>query len=147
MIEGPSLLSFTGIEPVSYRVISREAHIAEKLHAYSYPRPPNSVNGRLKDLPDLALLATTEGLRADRIREAIRFTFERRRSHPIPTALADPPIEWRARYPAMAADNRLRWQTLDDVLAAARAFVDPMLGADNDASWDPGGWRWQLRSA
>ncbi|MCB9526867.1 MAG: nucleotidyl transferase AbiEii/AbiGii toxin family protein [Myxococcales bacterium] len=140
---GSDLLSFLGIEPVAYRVISREAHIAEKLHAYSYPRPPTSVNARLKDLPDIALLATTSGLRAGRIRAAVQFTFSRRGSHAVPSVLGEPPVEWVARYLAMAADNRLPWPTLDDVLVAARAFVDPILASNDDAEWDPIGWVWR----
>jgi len=142
-LAGSDALSFIGIEPIEYRVIPREAHLAEKLHAYSYPRPPDRPNARIKDLPDIALLATTPGLSAAAVREAIRFTFAYRSSHPVPPALADPPPDWRDRYAALAKHNGLRWQTLDDVYAAARAFIDPILADERDATWDPTTWTWQ----
>jgi hypothetical protein len=50
------VLAFAGIAPPTLRLYPIETHIAEKLHAYTMPRArPNS---RVKDLPDLALLAT-----------------------------------------------------------------------------------------
>ena len=52
------VLGFAGISPPALRVYPIETHIAEKLHAYTLPRKrPNS---RIKDLPDLALLATAQ---------------------------------------------------------------------------------------
>ena len=45
------VLAFAGIAPPTLRLYPVETHIAEKLHAYTLPRPrPNS---RVKDLPDL----------------------------------------------------------------------------------------------
>jgi hypothetical protein len=52
------VLGFAGIAPPTLRLYPIETHIAEKLHAYTMPRPrPNS---RVKDLPDLALLASAQ---------------------------------------------------------------------------------------
>jgi hypothetical protein len=56
IIVAEDVLAFAGIAPPTVRVYPIETHIAEKLHAYTMPRErPNS---RVKDLPDLALLAT-----------------------------------------------------------------------------------------
>ena len=56
-------LGFAGITPPTLRLYPIETHIAEKLHAYTLPRArPNS---RLKDLPDLALLAGVETARVE----------------------------------------------------------------------------------
>jgi hypothetical protein len=52
------VLAFAGIAPPTLRLYPIETHIAEKLHAYTMPRArPNS---RVKDLPDLGLLATAK---------------------------------------------------------------------------------------
>jgi hypothetical protein len=58
-------LGFADIAPPTLQLYPIETHIAEKLHAYTLPRArPNS---RLKDLPDLALLASVKSLDAKRV--------------------------------------------------------------------------------
>jgi Nucleotidyl transferase AbiEii toxin, Type IV TA system len=74
------------------RLYPIETHIAEKLHAYTMPR--TRPNTRVKDLPDLALLATTEPLEAARLRAALERTFAFRATHPLPTSLPNPPANW-----------------------------------------------------
>ncbi len=57
IVTGDDILGFAGIAPPSLRLYPVVSHIAEKLHAFTMPRPrPNT---RVRDLPDLALLATT----------------------------------------------------------------------------------------
>lgn len=75
-----------GIDPPTLRLCPVETHIAEKLHAYTMPRPrPNT---RVKDLPDLALLASIGALEASRLAEAFEqtFTFRCRRRCPSQTS-------------------------------------------------------------
>ena len=70
------------------------AHIAEKLHAYTMPRPrPNS---RVKDLPDLALLASIGALEASRLAEAPEQTFTLRKTHALPASLPGPNAAWES---------------------------------------------------
>jgi hypothetical protein len=47
----------------------------------------------------------------------------------------------------MAVANNLRWSTLDEVYAAARTFLDPVLESGVGATWDPESWLWQPREA
>jgi len=42
----------------------------------------------------------------------------------------------------MAKANDLRWSTLDEVYAAARAFLDPALQG-GEGIWDSKGWLWK----
>ena len=134
------VLGFAGIAPPTLRVYPVETHLAEKLHAYTMPRPrPNS---RVKDLPDLALLATAGPVDARRLRAALEQTFGFRRTHALPLALPEPPQTWAAPYATMARDEQLAWQTLAEVAAAARAFLDPVLAAEIAARWSPDEWRW-----
>ena len=80
-----------------------EFHVAEKLHAYSRVYAVGSVGStRVKDLIDLALIASGATLDAGRLRAAIETTFVRRASDELPTSLPRPPADWRVPYGRMA---------------------------------------------
>lgn len=133
-------LAFAGIAPPTLRVYPVETHVAEKLHAYTMPRArPNS---RVKDLPDLALIATAGAVEAGRLRAAIDQTFGFRRTHAVPGSLPAPPDTWEGPYATIAKEDQLRWPTLDEAFEAARAFLDPVLAGHGDAFWDPSVWAW-----
>jgi hypothetical protein len=135
------LLGFAGISPPVVRAYPVPLHIAEKVHAYTQPRlRPNS---RVKDLPDLAILAGLGALGSAELRAACEWTFAARGTHALPIALPAPPTAWDLPYAAMALADDLPWVTLTDVTAAVRAFLDPMLaGAGAAAVWHPDRWRW-----
>jgi len=138
-LRGRSDLGFIGIEPVECSVYPLVTHIAEKLHAYTVPRP--SPNSRIKDLPDLAILASLGPLDAGTLRSALQQTFLHRGTHDVPQALAKPREAWRLPYERLAQDNALPWKTLDDVHDAGARFLDPLLqGAGGH--WDPQAWGW-----
>jgi predicted nucleotidyltransferase component of viral defense system len=138
------LLGFAGIAPPRLPLYPIESHIAEKLHAYTLPRlRPNS---RIKDLPDLALLATIRRISARTLRAALLQTFQFRNSHAVPTQIPAPPPTWRTPYAAMARDADLAWATLDDVYLAARAFLDPVLSGDVERFWNPVAWAWSIQT-
>lgn len=140
VVTAEDTLGFAGIAPPTLRLYPIETHIAEKLHAYTLPRArPNS---RLKDLPDLALLAGVKPLESKRVRAALEQTFGFRKTHDLPATLPEPPATWAAPYAAMAAEDQLEWATLADVTAAARAFLDPVLGGSLDLIWDPARRAW-----
>ena len=140
VVRAEDVLAFAGIAPPSLRLYPIETHVAEKLHAYTLPRErPNS---RVKDLPDLALLASVRRLDARQLRAALEQTFDFRKTHTLPAALPAPLADWRTPYAAMARDDRLTWPTLDTVLESARAFLDPVLAGGLTATWDPAAWGW-----
>ena len=141
VVVAEDFLAFAGIAPPTLRLYPIETHLAEKLHAYTMPRVrPNS---RVKDLPDLALLATAQSIAAKRLRQALDQTFRFRKTHRLPTALPEPLAAWAVPYAAMAREDGLPWATLGEVTQAARAFLDPVLGGDLDATWEPEKWRWR----
>ncbi len=141
LVEARDLLGFAGVEPPKIQLYPIETHIAEKLHAYTMPRArPNS---RVKDLPDIALLATTGTIHRGRLRDALDTTFTFRNTHPLPPRVPQPPASWDTPYTTMARDDGLAWGTLDDVTKAASAFLNPVLAGSSVAIWDPSTWTWQ----
>lgn len=134
------LLGFIGIAPPALRLYPVVSHIAEKLHALTMPR--NRPNSRVRDLPDVALLATTGPIVGAKLRLALEKTFEFRATHPLPTSVPSPPSFWTEPYAKLAAENGLRWATLVRVTEAASTFLNPVLASGACGVWEPGGWHW-----
>jgi hypothetical protein len=144
IVTGDDFLGFAGMEPPRFLVLPAVTHIAEKLHAYTLPRP--TANDRFRDLPDLALLATArESLTCRRISAALVQTFEYRGTHDVPRSVPPPPPAWRDVYAEMASEHELEWKTLEEVFGAVTRFLDPVLAmadGDGDMDWDRGSWLW-----
>lgn len=142
-IDGSDFLSFAGVERARHRIYPRVVHISEKLHAYTLPRP--SENSRVKDLPDLALLAQIGPLESPSLRRALEATFAFRKTHALPTRLPAPPPSWTERYERIAKEDALAWPTIGNLEVAVRAFLDPIL-AGAEGVWNPEAWTWETRS-
>ncbi len=104
-VDGKDFFAFAGVPRARHRIYPRVVHIAEKLHAYTLPRPRE--NSRVKDLPDLALLAQIGPVEPAALRKALDATFAFRASHPLPTSFPPPPASWAARYATIARDDGL----------------------------------------
>ncbi|MBL8619406.1 MAG: nucleotidyl transferase AbiEii/AbiGii toxin family protein [Deltaproteobacteria bacterium] len=139
-VGGVDLLTFVGLPVPVFRAYPVATHVAEKLHAYTMPRPrPNS---RVKDLPDIALLATVAELDGASLLSAVHATFAHRATHAVPTSLPEPAPAWEPVYARMAGADDLRWRTLGELTDAARAFLDPAL-AGHQGRWDAATWIWR----
>ena len=139
VLRGTDFFEFAGISCTQYRVYPPETHIAEKLHAYTLPRPmPNS---RVKDLPDLALLALTRCFDSEVLRSAIHQTFTHRATHRVPTEVPDPPKTWGSVYERMATVDDLPWRSLEELTTVVRGFINPVLFG-HSGSWSPEAWSW-----
>lgn len=134
IVTGTRFFDFVGAKAAQHRVYPRVAHIAEKLHAYTLPR--RNENSRVKDLPDLALLAQTGDFTGIELRDAIDATFEFRKTHAVPSELPPPPTSWKRIYEKMAVADELAWSTIEQVFEAASTFLNPVLDG-TAASWDP----------
>lgn len=142
-LRGPDLLAFAEIAPVEVPAVPIEFHVAEKLHAYSRVHGVGSVGStRVKDLVDLALIATGVDMDAGRLRLAIETTFDRRASHELPASLPRPPADWRVPYGRMARTIGLD-ADLDAGFDSAARMLDPILGRTvQHGAWDPVGQTW-----
>jgi len=98
--------AFAEILPASVPMIPREQQFAEKLHAYTLPRA-GAVNSRVRDLVDMVLLIQSGTLDVSLVAEALRRTFDRRRTHPIPAVLEPPPLDWNTPFERLAEECQL----------------------------------------
>ena len=126
VIEGRDWLGFAGIASPSLYMIPREQQFAEKLHAYTLPRP-GAANSRVRDLVDMVLLIQSATLAHNKVTEAIRVTFERRKTHTLPNTLPVPPAEWQKPYEALARECGLSGQ-VEDAFEILRTFAEPIVG-------------------
>jgi len=126
VIEGRDWLGFAGIASPSLYMIPREQQFAEKLHAYTLPRR-GAVNSRVRDLVDMVLLIQSATLTRNKVIEAIRVTFELRKTHRMPGTLPAPPADWQKPYEALARECGLSGQ-VEDAFEILRTFAEPIVG-------------------
>lgn len=131
VLECRDWLSFAGIERCQVLMIPREQQFAEKLHAYTLPR--STPNSRVKDLVDLALLSGSGDLNSQRLLDALRLTFERRATHPMPAVLVAPPSDWQAPFQALAEECGLS-PNIGTVFARVRDFIEKLAATRKEAS-------------
>ncbi|MBA2556737.1 MAG: nucleotidyl transferase AbiEii/AbiGii toxin family protein [Chloroflexi bacterium] len=140
---GPDLLSFAEIEPVAAPSLPLELQVAEKVHAYTrgYGKQPVG-STRVKDIVDLALVASTADLDAARLGRAIRETFQRRSDHDLPQTLPPPPGDWEVPFRRLAGEIELM-ADLDSGHELAARLLDPILSGNVTAGrWDAAGQVW-----
>ncbi len=140
-IVAPDLLDFMGVPPAIVRAYPVTTHIAEKLHAYTQPR--DGRNSRIRDLPDIGLLAGYYPVRSAELTMAITATFHHRATHEPPSSLPHPPEFWNHSYPTMAAQDSLPWPDLQTLMQAVGAFLNPILDGTVASNWDPATWSWE----
>lgn len=138
----PELLGFAGIRATVIPCYPLTQQIAEKIHAYTRPRPIGE-GSRAKDLVDILLMAGLEEINAPVLFQAIQVTFDVRGTHPLPTRLPDPPFAWSATFRRMAEEVSLDYRALADAIQAARRFLDPVMQGNAAGAWNPTAWTWQ----
>jgi hypothetical protein len=144
VVFGEDTLSFAGIVPLKIHLYPPETHIAEKLHAYTLPR--SRPNSRIKDLPDLALLATVRDFDSSTLLAAIEQTFKHRSTHSVPVSVPEASEAWKMVYPRIAEGDGLQWHTLEEVTKAVQTFLNPVL-AGTKARWRAETWSWHDENA
>ena len=100
-------------------------------------------SSRIKDLVDIALIATTQEISGTALRVAVLAgTAHRNLTLPDSFAVPDEAV-WRRGYPQSAADVPGPTPTFDEAVALARALLNPVLKGPVSGSWDPvaGSWK------
>lgn len=91
-------LSFAGLAPHDIPALPLELHLAETLHALSFPRPEGRPNTRVKDLVDAMLLQRSGLPPLGALWDAVEATFVRRATHELPDAIEVPTDAWEVEY-------------------------------------------------
>jgi Nucleotidyl transferase AbiEii toxin, Type IV TA system len=140
---GPDLLSFAGIDPVAAPSLPLEVQVAEKVHAYTRGYGVDGVGStRVKDIVDLALVASTAELDAGKVRRAMSETFERRSGRALPAALPRPPADWAVPFGRLAGEIHLA-ADLDGGHQLAARLLNPILSGNvTTGRWDAVGQAW-----
>ncbi len=138
----PSMLAFADIAPVTILCYPITQQIADKVHAYTRPRA-SGVSSRVKDVIDVLLIARNQSFQRDALHRAIQTTFTFYQTHPLPSALSDPPSSWMAPYRKLIRVVDLPYSTPEEAVAAMRAFIEPALRYADDARWNPQTWTWE----
>ena len=112
-VEGRGFLDFAGIPAARIALYPVAQQFAEKVHAYTFPWQDRD-NTRVKDLVDLVLLLRSGQLKPERVKQALRATFEIRGTHSLPAQVPMPPLEWAEPYAALAGELGLPALTLEE---------------------------------
>jgi hypothetical protein len=91
----------------------------------------------------MALLATVQRSKSNRLPEALEQTFGYRDTHRLPAMLPAPPSTWSVPYAAIAREDQLTWRTLEQVTTATQQFLNPVLAGVLNVEWHPAAWRWR----
>lgn len=134
---GDDVLTFIGIAPLAHKIYPQEAHVAEKLHAWSLPR--DKPNSRVKDFIDIGLLAANEQFEFDALHQPVEATFTFRDTHPTPQSIPECPPSWETQFEKIRDRDRLKWSSFDELKSLVSRFIEPLL--DNTVevatNWSP----------
>jgi hypothetical protein len=137
-----------GLVRPGYRLFPLVDHIADKLSAVVEKHDRGGAtrpSTRIKDLVDLALIASTQTVDGEALAQAIRIGFAHRAIQP-PVRFEVPDVEaWRIGYPAKAAEAPGASPGFEDAVALVAAFLDPVLKRMVVTNWNPATQSWIRR--
>jgi hypothetical protein len=138
-------LDIEGLGRPHYRVFPVADHLADKLCAiigtYAPGGQPAS-SSRVKDLVDIAIIATTMTFGSKALHIAVVTNAALRRLE-LPERFAVPhPVGWAARYPRVAAEAPGPVSDYDTAMSLASRIFDPVLDATATGAWDPSTQMW-----
>ena len=77
------------------------------------------------------------------LRQAIRATFEDRKTHELPVRVPLPSKEWSRPYLKLANEVGLEFGSLPAAGEALQQFLEPALVAEAHLSWNQTKWQWE----
>lgn len=136
------LLAFAGIKPATILCYPIVQQIADKIHAYTRPRP-GGIGTRVKDVIDILLIARQQTFSRTSLHQALQSTFSFYNTHPFPKTIPDPPASWTPQFRQLIKTTDLPYSTPVEAVHAMRELVDPALQAAGDEHWRPATWSWE----
>ena len=143
IISNSDYLGFAEIEPIQYECYSIAQHFAEKLHAYTRVFS-NGGSSRVKDLIDMFFIAQMENIDLKSFTYACKQTFHNRDTHPIPSVLPAPPIDWEKPFKKMAGDIGIDL-TQNEAFQKLEVFINPIVNETGNFLWNPKLWKWETK--
>ena len=117
-------VSFAGLPSTTFPSYPLPEHFAEKLHAYTRPRPGGGQT-RVKDLLDLSLIVTDLQLPPSRdVWAVVAGVFARYASHELSLSVPSPPADWRDPYHALATATGHPVTDMDEAVTDIQRFLD-----------------------
>jgi hypothetical protein len=143
MLKGTDVLAFAGIDAVQAPSIALELQVAEKVDAYTRAYGPRGIRStRVKDIVDLALIASTVSLDAERLHRALGDTFGQRGDRDLPVVLAPPPSNWDVPFRRLAAEIGMKVDLKGGHELASR-LLDPILSDEIETgTWNVAAAGW-----
>ncbi len=136
---GHPVLEVLGYPVIALPLYPLATTVAEKLHAYTLPRL--TMNMRVRDLVDLALIMDTCDFDSRELRRACEATFQTRSTHTWPPTFESPPPSWKQSYQRLRDETGIRPRTAGVAHEELVAFLSPML-LGVSAQWDPKAHSW-----
>ena len=125
--KGAEFLSFAGMDPVYVAMLPKDQQFAEKVHSYTYPQEIRKFS-RTKDLVDIVLLIDQNLPAKQTVKKAIKATFDRRGTHPVPSVLQVPSAIIASSYNAMAIDCGVSKKTTDEAFQYLNDYWKQLFG-------------------
>ena len=108
---GAEILSFANILPARVALLPKDQQFAEKLHSLTFPTDMRAFS-RVKDIVDLVLFIEHGLPDKETMLKAIKATFERRKTHELPTVLPEISDGVAETYREMAEECGVTKKTL-----------------------------------
>ncbi|PSL05932.1 nucleotidyltransferase AbiEii toxin of type IV toxin-antitoxin system [Haloactinopolyspora alba] len=138
-------LVMDGLIRPQYRTFPVTDHLADKLCAIvaAYQASGRArVSTRIKDLVDIALIATTQRIDGSALRTAIvQNIADRGLEPPDSFVVPDPPV-WKTGYPKVASDAPVAIPAYDEAVRVATELFTPILAGVSLGFWDPASTSW-----
>jgi nucleotidyltransferase AbiEii toxin of type IV toxin-antitoxin system len=138
-------LDIEGLIRPRYRVFPVADHLADKLCATigtHARRGRTASSSRVKDLVDIAIIATTLAIGSEALRIAV-VTNAALCGLDLPERFIVPdPVGWVARYPRVAAESPGPVPDYDTAVRLASDVFDPVLNATATGVWNPSVQAW-----
>jgi len=131
------LLEFAGIKSATILCYPIVQQIADKVHAYTRPRPAG-ISTRVKDVIDILLIAEVQTFQRTSLHNALEATFSYYNTHPLPMILPDPPVSWMTQFRQLARTTDLAYTTPSEAVDAMRSLVEPALQGAGQFCFGPG---------
>jgi len=131
-----------GLHANQYRAYPMVDHVADK-HAAMVARYSNGhPSTRYRDLVDIVIIATGQHIEAAALHEALMSEYQHRDLE-TPTGVELPSDDWIGGYAKQAnLVPDFDYQTAEEGLAVARAFLNPIFEGRTTCSWNPATLEW-----